>query len=102
MNNDIPNELGDTERLKAVIDNITDGIITISDKGLIDSFNYAATNIFGYNTDEVIGQNVKILMPEPFHTGHDGYLHHHKTTGEKNWRREKDCKYMLDVFVIPK
>ena len=83
MNNDIPNELGDTERLKAVIDNITDGIITMSDKGLIDSFNYAATNIFGYNTDEVIGQNVKILMPEPFHTGHDGYLHHHKTTGEK-------------------
>ncbi|MFT5544031.1 MAG: PAS domain S-box-containing protein [Arenicella sp.] len=83
MNNDIPNELGDTKRLKAVIDNVIDGIITISDKGLVDSFNYAATKIFGYSTDEVIGQNVKILMPEPFHSEHDGYLHHHKTTGEK-------------------
>jgi len=75
--------MSDTKRLKAVIDNVIDGIITISDKGLVDSFNYAATKIFGYSTDEVIGQNVKILMPEPFHSEHDGYLNNHLTTGEK-------------------
>jgi PAS domain S-box-containing protein len=83
VNNEIPNKFGDTSRLKAVIDHVIDGIITITDKGLVDSFNYAATKIFGYSADEVIGQNVKILMPEPFHSEHDGYLHHHKTTGEK-------------------
>lgn len=83
MDNDIPNNMGDSNRLKAVIDHVIDGIITITDKGLIDSFNQAATKIFGYSANEVIGQNVKILMPEPFHSEHDGYLHHHNTTGEK-------------------
>lgn len=83
MNNGIPNNIGDTKRLKAVIDHVIDGIITITDIGIIDSFNHAATTIFGYSPDDVIGQNVKILMPEPFHREHDGYLHHHNTTGEK-------------------
>jgi PAS domain S-box-containing protein len=77
------NNLGDTKRLKAVIDHVIDGIITITEKGLIDSFNQAATKIFGYSADEVIGKNVKVLMPEPFHSEHDGYLNHHNTTGEK-------------------
>jgi PAS domain S-box-containing protein len=82
-NNKKSKNLGDTKRLKAVIDNVIDGIITITDKGMIDSFNQAATKIFGYSVDEVIGKNVKVLMPEPFHSEHDGYLHSHNTTGVK-------------------
>jgi PAS domain S-box-containing protein len=71
------------ERFSTVIDNIVDGVITISDCGLIESFNPGARKLFGYREEEVIGQNVKVLMPEPYHSEHDGYIEHHITTAEK-------------------
>lgn len=72
-----------TKRLSAVIDNVVDGIITIDIHGTIESFNRAATTIFGYSEDEVMGKNIKMLMPDPYQKEHDGYLAHHNKTGEK-------------------
>ena len=70
------------ESLRAVLDNVVDGIITINDTGIIDSFNPAAEKLFGYRADEVAGQNVKMLMPEPYRAAHDGYISSYIETGE--------------------
>ena len=61
-------------KLEAIIDTAIDGIITIDDKGLIETINRAAANLFGYHQDEVIGNNVKMLMPSPYRSEHDMYI----------------------------
>ena len=76
-------ELRDREsRVRAIVDTVVDGIVTIDAKGVIETFNPAAERIFGYPSREVIGRNVKILMPEPYHGEHDGYLHSYVKTGD--------------------
>lgn len=67
---------------RAVIDTMVDAAITINAKGRILSFNPAAETIFGYTAKQAIGQNVKMLMPEPYHSEHDGYLSRLMKTGE--------------------
>jgi two-component system, sensor histidine kinase and response regulator len=65
----------DSEKyLGTVVNNMLDGLIVIDVKGLVQSFNPAAANIFGYQEEEVIGKNVAILMPEPDRSQHDDYL----------------------------
>lgn len=68
-------------RLRSVVDNVLDGLITINSHGIVQTFNPAAEHIFGYTASEVIGQNVKFLMPEPFHSQHDGYITSYLLTG---------------------
>ena len=68
--------------LQAILDSVVDGIITISSDGKIATFNDAAERIFGYRADEVIGKNVKVLMPQPYRDAHDGYLRNYLNTGE--------------------
>jgi two-component system sensor kinase FixL len=70
-------------RWRAIIDAAVDGIIVIDSRGRIEAFNAAAEKMFGYAQADVIGQNVKILMPEPYRSEHDGYIDHHLKTGEK-------------------
>jgi diguanylate cyclase (GGDEF)-like protein/PAS domain S-box-containing protein len=67
---------------QAILDNMLDGVLTINAQGLIQSFNKAASTIFGYTQEEVLGNNVSILMPEPHKSLHDGYMQHHPETGE--------------------
>ncbi len=69
-------------QLRAVVDNVIDGLITISERGIIESFNPACERIFGYTVNEIIGQNIKILMPEPERSKHDGYITHYNSTGK--------------------
>jgi PAS domain S-box-containing protein len=69
-------------RIKAVVESAVDGLITIDEAGIIESFNPACERIFGYTTLEVIGQNIKMLMPEPYCGEHDGYLANYIATGE--------------------
>lgn len=69
---------------RSIVENMVDGLITIDGKGIVSSFNPAAVKIFGYQPNEVIGKNIKMLMPEPYHSEHDGYLNnYHKTSKKK-------------------
>ncbi|HDN26330.1 MAG TPA: PAS domain S-box protein [Thioploca sp.] len=69
------------ERIRTIVDTVIDAIITINERGIIESFNKAAEKIFGYRSAEAIGQNVKILMPEPYYSEHDQYLRNYSSTG---------------------
>ena len=66
---------------QTILDNMVDGIITIDANGIIQSFSPAATRIFAYSVEEVLGKNVSMLMPSPHHEAHDSYLRNYQATG---------------------
>ena len=68
-------------QLKAVIDTAVDGIIIIDRRGAIRLFNSACETLFGYDPPEVLGQNVRMLMPAPYREEHDSYISNYQQTG---------------------
>lgn len=70
-------------RLKSIVQTVVEGIITIDECGIVDTFNAAAERLFGYRAEEVIGKNVKMLMPAPYRDQHDGFLAQYLATREK-------------------
>jgi two-component system sensor kinase FixL len=70
-------------RLRSILDTAADAIIVIDEAGTIESFSLSATRLFGYEPDEVVGWNVRMLMPAPYHEAHDSYLHRYLETGER-------------------
>ena len=70
-------------RLSAILDAAPEAILTIDEHGIVGTFSPGAEEIFGYKAEEVLGQNVNMLMPEPDRSRHDGYLEHYIKTGEK-------------------
>ncbi|ENO85703.1 MHYT domain-containing protein [Thauera linaloolentis] len=69
-------------RLRATLDTAVDGIITIDSRGLIQGYNQSAERLFGWTAEEVVGRNIKMLMPEPDQSKHDGYLHNYLSSGK--------------------
>lgn len=67
-------------QFKAVFENAVDGMIIISNRGLIRMANPAVINLFQYELSEILNKNIKMLMPEPYHSEHDGYLHNYQST----------------------
>ncbi len=76
--------LRDSEaRVRAILGTAVDAIITIDESGLIKSLNSAAQKMFGYSHHEMIGENVRMLMPDPYRGEHDGYLQKYQQTGTR-------------------
>ncbi|HVA14916.1 MAG TPA: PAS domain S-box protein [Stellaceae bacterium] len=71
-------------RLRSVLETAPDAVITIDERGIIQSFSQAAEKLFAYNAGEVIGHNVKMLMPQPYQREHDGHLSRYRRTSEKH------------------
>jgi len=69
--------------LQAILDSAVSAILAIDDNGRIRSVNPATEAMFGYRADELLGQNIKMLMPEPYRREHDDYIARHVKTGEK-------------------
>lgn len=69
--------------LCSILDAVVDSVIVIDENGIIEAINLAGQRLFGYAADELIGANVKLLMPEPYRGEHDEYLRRYKDTGRR-------------------
>ncbi len=69
--------------LQSILATVPDAMVVITEHGVMQSFSHAAERLFGWSAGEVIGKNVKMLMPDPYRKQHDAYLDRYLTTGER-------------------
>lgn len=95
-------------RIRSIVETAADGIIVIDEHGLVESFNPAAERLFGYTAAEMQGQNIRVLMPAPYHDEHDSYLRSFLDTGVKKvigigrevvGRRKDGATFPIDLGV---
>lgn len=93
---------------RAIVDNATEGIVTIDAVGNVETVNGAAEMLFGYAKEELIGHNVKVLMPEPYFGEHDEYLARYIRTGQRRiigigreviGKRKDGSQFPIDLSV---
>src|SRR4249920_291012 len=70
-------------RLRSILETVPDAMIIIDERGRVESLSTTAERLFGYGAEEVVGRNVRMLMPTPHREQHDGYLKRYLTTGER-------------------
>jgi two-component system, LuxR family, sensor kinase FixL len=75
--------LGREAHLQSILDTVPDAMIVIDEHGIIQSFSSAAERLFGFTAAELLGKNIKLLMPSPYRENHDGYLDRYLRTGER-------------------
>ncbi len=75
-------ELREDSLFRALVRTAVDGIMVIDEVGTVQVYNEACVRLFQFSEGEVLGRNVKMLMPEPYRENHDGYLKHYRDTGE--------------------
>ena len=76
-----PSETAQSAKLRGILETAVAAIITIDGRGLIERVSLATEKLFGYSAAELIGQNVKVLMPEPYRAEHDAYIANYTNTG---------------------
>ena len=95
-------------RHRAILETTVDGILTIDDRGIIESVNPAMVRLFGFTAAEMIGSNVKMLMPSPDRERHDSYLGNYLRTGERKiigigreviGRRKDGATFPMDLSI---
>lgn len=69
--------------LRSILETVPDAMVVIDSQGRIQSFSKAAERLFDYSSAEVVGKNIKLLMPSPYRESHDGYLERYHRTGER-------------------
>jgi PAS domain S-box-containing protein len=78
-----PSTEAQAAKLRGILESAVTAIITIDERGLIENHNPATERLFGYSGAELLGRNVKMLMPEPYEAEHDGYVANYLQTGVK-------------------
>jgi two-component system sensor kinase FixL len=78
-----PPPASESALLRSILDTVPDAMIVIDASGIVRFFSSAAERLFGYNSDEVSGRNIRMLMPPPYREQHDRYLERYLRTGER-------------------